>query len=356
MKKIFVAALLVAGLVAGSALRSRATVEYAKKEKTKCTTCHVQMGAKELNAAGRYYAQHKTLAGIPPQAPKAPEKPAAPAKPAPAALPSPAAAPAAAPAAPAPSQRQLLLIARYKVSPEKAQGYEEVEKEWVAAAQAANLGEAFAWETVQRDPFTFSFIVPVSRMEEVDPKSEAGRARYEKFVAALGPERFQRLMAKTQASVRTVDTWMVESVPELSYAPAEAPAQPARFIHVDVERVRTDRGEAYQQVLRRILELARQAKFPFRVDAYRTVTGPEGTYYLVVGVADRQELAEVFRYWGEVFPQTGGAEAWQKLLEDWAACLEDFEHYDEVVRPDLSYTPSSAKAPEGKPTAEKKKP
>ena len=131
MKRILVAALLVGGLVAGSALRSRATVEYAKKEKTKCTTCHVQMGAKELNAAGRYYAQHKTLAGFPPQAPKAPEKPAAPTKPAPA---TPPATPAAAPS-PAPSQRQLLLIARYKVSPEKAQSYEEVEKEWVAAAQ-----------------------------------------------------------------------------------------------------------------------------------------------------------------------------------------------------------------------------
>ncbi len=82
MKKALVGVLVVAGLVASTALGSRATVEYAKKEKTKCTTCHVKQGAKELNATGRYYAQHKTLAGYPPQAPKAPEKPAAPPKPA----------------------------------------------------------------------------------------------------------------------------------------------------------------------------------------------------------------------------------------------------------------------------------
>lgn len=340
MKKALVGVLVVAGLVASTALGSRATVEYAKKEKTKCTTCHVKQGAKELNATGRYYAQHKTLAGYPPQAPKAPEKPAAPPKPAAPAQPT--AEPTAPP--PAPSERHLLLITRVKIYPEKAKEWETVQKEWVAAAQEARLGEAFAWEAVQRDPFTFSFIVPLGRMEEVDPASEAGQARLQKFISGLGPERFQRLVARTQASVRTMDSWMVEAVPELSYAPssAEAPAPP-RFIHVDVERVRADKADAYQQVMRRILEVGRQAKFPFRVDAYRVVIGPEGTYYFVLSGADRQELAEAYRYFVEVFPQTAGTEAWQKLLADWSACLVDFEHYDETVRHDLSYPPVEKK-------------
>lgn len=340
MKKALVGVLVVAGLVGSTALRSRATVEYARKEKTACATCHVKMGAKELNAVGRYYAQRKTLAGYPPQAPKVPEKPAAPPKPA--APAQPAAEPPA--PTPAPSERHLLLITRVKIYPEKAQDYAAVQKEWVAAAQEAKLGEAFAWETVQRDPFTFSFIVPAGRMEEVDPASEAGQARLQKFVAGLGPERFHQLVAKTQAHVRTVDTWMVEEVPELCYQPsaAEAPAPP-RLIHVDVERVRADKADAYQQVMRRIIEVGRQAKFPFAVNAYRVVIGPEGTYYFVLGVADRKELAEAYRYFAEVFPQTAGAEAWQKLLADWAACLVDFEHYDETVRPDLSYQPAPEK-------------
>jgi len=44
--------------------------EYAKKEGKSCTFCHVKMGSKELNDAGKYYKEHKhSLEGY-----KAPEK------------------------------------------------------------------------------------------------------------------------------------------------------------------------------------------------------------------------------------------------------------------------------------------
>ncbi len=32
--------------------------EYAKKEGKSCTFCHVKMGSKELNDAGKYYKEH----------------------------------------------------------------------------------------------------------------------------------------------------------------------------------------------------------------------------------------------------------------------------------------------------------
>ncbi|MGO8733051.1 MAG: hypothetical protein ACLQVM_09680 [Terriglobia bacterium] len=32
--------------------------EYAKKEGKSCTFCHVKMGSKELNDAGKYYKAH----------------------------------------------------------------------------------------------------------------------------------------------------------------------------------------------------------------------------------------------------------------------------------------------------------
>lgn len=32
--------------------------EYAKKEGKACTFCHVKMGSKELNDAGKYYKEH----------------------------------------------------------------------------------------------------------------------------------------------------------------------------------------------------------------------------------------------------------------------------------------------------------
>jgi hypothetical protein len=44
--------------------------EYAKKEGKPCTFCHVKMGSKELNDAGKYYKAHNhSLEGY-----KAPEE------------------------------------------------------------------------------------------------------------------------------------------------------------------------------------------------------------------------------------------------------------------------------------------
>jgi len=44
--------------------------EYAKKEGKPCTFCHVKMGSKDLNDAGKYYKDHNhSLEGY-----KAPEK------------------------------------------------------------------------------------------------------------------------------------------------------------------------------------------------------------------------------------------------------------------------------------------
>jgi len=44
--------------------------EYAKKEGKPCTFCHVKMGSKDLNDAGKYYKEHDhSLKGY-----KAPEK------------------------------------------------------------------------------------------------------------------------------------------------------------------------------------------------------------------------------------------------------------------------------------------
>jgi len=53
------AAILMAGLFVGSNL-SFAKPEYQKKEAgTKCTTCHVTAGKKDLNDVGKCYAEQK---------------------------------------------------------------------------------------------------------------------------------------------------------------------------------------------------------------------------------------------------------------------------------------------------------
>ena len=39
------------------------TPEYAKKENRQCIYCHTAIGKPDLNDAGRYYKDHKTLQG-----------------------------------------------------------------------------------------------------------------------------------------------------------------------------------------------------------------------------------------------------------------------------------------------------
>jgi hypothetical protein len=67
LKSILPAILLGAGILA-CVSASYATQEYAKKEKKPCVTCHAKMEGKEgmaknLNAAGKYYHEKKSLEG-----------------------------------------------------------------------------------------------------------------------------------------------------------------------------------------------------------------------------------------------------------------------------------------------------
>ena len=63
--------LFAVAILSGSLLTlATAKPEYAKKEGKPCTFCHVKMGSKELNDAGKYYKEHDhSLKGY-----KAPEK------------------------------------------------------------------------------------------------------------------------------------------------------------------------------------------------------------------------------------------------------------------------------------------
>jgi hypothetical protein len=46
---------------------SFAKPEYTKKEKKGCTYCHTSAKSKDLNDAGKYYQEHKTLDGYKPK-------------------------------------------------------------------------------------------------------------------------------------------------------------------------------------------------------------------------------------------------------------------------------------------------
>jgi len=342
MKKIFCVAVILLGvLVAVTSIES--TIAIAQKEKKACTVCHVKTGAAELNAAGRYYAERGTLAGYPPKPTAKPQpapKPPAPPAPAPA---KPAAVPAA-PEAPAakvePVKRELFLVVEERVEPAHWQRYEEVTREWVGAAQAANISAEYSWRTGQKDLFTYYYLFTLHEPRTLDP-----RVFWNGFRQALGAEKLAELEQKGAAALRSMTSWVIESLPEMSYEPAEPVIQEARFAHVAREQVRPSKVAQYEEILQRLREVSQQANFPYTVWIYRTVTGPAHTYYVVVPAETGVQFAEMYRYYEEVFAGLLGTEAWQKLLADWAECLETFEQWDWTLRPDLSYAPKATPQP-----------
>ncbi|MFQ5778613.1 MAG: hypothetical protein ACE5IP_11470 [Terriglobia bacterium] len=245
-----------------------------------------------------------------------------------------------------------LLVYRFQVEPAKFQQFEEAMRDWVEAAEEAGLGEEFAWEVSQSDPFTYWMFQPLTDFRRLDATSNYAQELHQRVNAALDAERMRDLQARLWPAIRKADGWVVESVANFDYEPAEYAGGEPQFAHIDVEQVRPERVADYERLLERLGEILRQAGYPHPMRVYRNVTGPQNTYYIVFAAADREELFEHYRYAEEVIPQTVGAEAWRELIGQWAATLVEFEHYDEIMRPDLSFQPSFAEASEGKPAPE----
>lgn len=63
LSKIIRALALIGGVAILFAPFAVGTPEFAKKENKQCVYCHTAIGKPDLNEAGKYYKDHKTLDG-----------------------------------------------------------------------------------------------------------------------------------------------------------------------------------------------------------------------------------------------------------------------------------------------------
>ena len=71
-KLLLVACVLAAGIVAFGP-GADGTPEIAEEEERSCVTCHTALGKAELNEAGEYYEEKRTLEGYPKELPPRPD-------------------------------------------------------------------------------------------------------------------------------------------------------------------------------------------------------------------------------------------------------------------------------------------
>ena len=63
MSKIMRALAIIGAVAIGFAPFAVGTPEFAKKENRQCVYCHTAIGKPDLNDAGKYYKEHRTLEG-----------------------------------------------------------------------------------------------------------------------------------------------------------------------------------------------------------------------------------------------------------------------------------------------------
>ena len=69
MKEFLWAVFVVGVAMFAFARPAESTPEIAEMEDRSCLTCHTALGRAELNAAGEYYREHRTLEGYPGELP-----------------------------------------------------------------------------------------------------------------------------------------------------------------------------------------------------------------------------------------------------------------------------------------------
>jgi hypothetical protein len=67
LKNLLRAVAILAGVTLLFLPFAAATPEYAKKEEKQCVFCHTAVGKPDLNEAGKYYKERKTLEGYQPK-------------------------------------------------------------------------------------------------------------------------------------------------------------------------------------------------------------------------------------------------------------------------------------------------
>jgi len=223
---------------------------------------------------------------------------------------------------------QYFVVHQEVAKPSMVKEYESTTKEFVALVKANKAKMPhFSFNVFASPDFTYTFVAPIPNMAGMDAINADFGALAQSTGAAL-PD----LNKRGGAATEYIKEWIIQSVPELSYSPAEPRAGASRYFHYGIYYVIPGREPEAEAVGAEYVKLFKAKGVKNGYTVYKVVMGPEMPAYIVsVGAADAAEYQADDAKLGALL----GPE-FQALGARTIALTRRFETREATARPDLT--------------------
>jgi hypothetical protein len=229
---------------------------------------------------------------------------------------------------------QLFAIHQDEVIPSKAEQYEAAAKKLASLLEQNNMS-SMAYIATNTTDFHYNYIMPVENYAGIDKM----HAAWGELETKLGEEGFKDLMTQFEDTYYSSKAFLVRMLPELSYKPDYGmdPSAEMNFLHWDFYHIYPGKEADAFAIANEWKALHEKHNI---AEGYRIYLGDIGTDSPVLVVVQSAKSGAEYTAASEKNMDTFGEEGQELLKRTWAL-VRKFHQKEGMVRPDLSYQPTS---------------
>lgn len=225
----------------------------------------------------------------------------------------------------------MYLIHEDHVSPSMLTQYEQTTKELVDNAKKYNV-PGTRWITAQTSDFRYLYVVPISKMGDLDDNSFWTTLR-----GKMGAEKFDDMFSRMDKCYDVHTNYILRLDKELSYMPGGLTQTPEgknyrRFFYVHTTPGNESKLEASMKNVKELFQ-KKGSKMEYRV--YRSGFGSGGTYFMVAIAAKDGTDYETMDAANNQLLGTDARDVFGNMMQ----YVSRFEEVSGMMRPDLAYAP-----------------
>lgn len=212
--------------------------------------------------------------------------------------------------------------------------YEAVTREFIALLTENELtSPSFQFTTLVLNGGTYVYVTPIENYAALD----AMAAEWHEAERQVG-SKWQQLMARGATAVEYAKQWVVEERTDLSYGGSNNADRPGNlFRHYDFYLLQVGKEPEAEEIALAWRHLCERKEIRASYSVFRARMGWELPLYIVERSArDEAEFAQLRQHVREAAGEEG-----RSLQGRLRALVRRFEHKDGILRPDLSYLPTS---------------